>query len=86
MIWSKQTETERIAIRRVLVVVHQELMKIERTSSSAETKGTKLAKAIGITRGAINSLGLGRLEPSEHLELCPCPICTSQDDKTRKKP
>lgn len=66
MVWSKQTETERIAIRRVLVVVHAELMSFKNQNGCDE--GSKIVKAIKITRGAINSLGLGRLEPSETLE------------------
>jgi len=72
--WSKKSQKERVAIRRVLVVVHQELLGLQRATSEGkpeESKRFPLDRAILITRGAINSLGLGRLEPSEDLEVMP---------------
>ena len=65
MIWSSKSEKERVAIRRVLVVVHRELTQLQRDRDEPEHKKDPLDRALLITRGAINSLGLGRIEPAD---------------------
>ena len=71
MIWSSKSEKERVAIRRVLVGVHQELTQLQRDRDEPEHTRDPLDRALLITRGAINSLGLGRIEPAEDLDVTP---------------
>lgn len=71
--WSDKTLTERIAIRRMLVEIHNAIVKISEAAEEVPAPVRDQAeRAAGFCRVGINTLGLGRIEPEATLEDEPC--------------
>ena len=71
--WTDKTLTERIAIRRMLVEIHNAIMKISQADDEIPAAVRDQAeRAAGYCRVGINTLELGRVDPEMNLEEDPC--------------